>query len=108
VTWKLFLDDKRYPKERDYIISRTFDDAVSLIEAKGMPCHIAFDHDLGMISKDGMEFAKWFADYCFENKNLPEGFTFSVHSANPVGAENITCFMNNFLRIYNEENQSRS
>lgn len=43
-----------------------------------------------------MDCAKWLVDYCIDNKErLPKIF---VHSANPVGADNILGLLNNFKK----------
>jgi hypothetical protein len=48
----------------------------------------------------GLDFAKWFCYYCLDNDiNLNEiDFCYYVHSANPVGRQNIISFMENFLK----------
>jgi hypothetical protein len=90
------------------------------IEKNGLPDLISFDHDLAFehytpehlwkdyqLSKEyqdsqnykektGYDCAKWLCDYCLENKkNIPEYY---VHSANPVGAENIIAYLTNFTK----------
>ena len=63
-----------------------------------MPQHIAFDHDLGT-EKTGMDFAKWLVESLLDGDlQLPDGFTFSVHSDNPNGADNIRGLMAGILR----------
>lgn len=120
--WTLFLDDIRFPEDVRYdlgpyknlIICRSMDDAVWAVQQHGLPTKISFDHDLadthyaiGDGEKTGYTFVKWFCDYVMDNAlDLPEGFSYHVHSQNPVGAENIRCYMENFLktyrRVYNE------
>jgi hypothetical protein len=97
--WKLFLDDGRYPVRNDWVIARNFDDAVWYVRNYGLPDHIAFDHDLGHPKNyTGMDFAKWFANYIMDNElKLPQTFSYSVHSQNPVGAANIRSYMDQFL-----------
>ena len=92
--WRLFLDDDRWPpgeinESWDWVVARNFDDAVWYVENYGLPHHIAFDHDLGARKMSGMDFAVWFSEHILGGENLPAGFTFSVHSFNPVGAKNI-------------------
>jgi hypothetical protein len=95
--WKLFLDDERYPIDGSWIIARTFDDACWFITHYGLPTFISFDHDLGSI-KTGMDFAKWFSNHVLDHRvTLPTGFSFYVHSQNPVGAENIKSYMQAFI-----------
>lgn len=118
MNWKLFLDDLRFPADvqydfgpyKDLIICRTMDDAVWAVKQYGLPVFISFDHDLADIhyiigdgEKTGFTFAKWFCDYMIDNDlEFPEGFNFHVHSANPVGAENIRAYMNNFIKHRNK------
>lgn len=117
--WTLFLDDIRYPADvrydlgpyRDVVICRTMDDAVWCVEQYGLPTVISFDHDLadthyiiGDGEKTGYTFAKWFCDYVMDNAlDLPNNFRYHVHSMNPVGAENIRKYMENFLKAYNND-----
>jgi hypothetical protein len=81
---------------------------------KGIPDMISFDHDLGedvaiskvkmgtskrqarkekKETKSGYDCAKWLVDYCLDNETPTPHFV--VHSANPVGAENIRGLLNN-------------
>jgi hypothetical protein len=103
--YKLYLDDTRTPSTTDWVIVRTYEEFISYIETNGLPYYVSFDHDLAQISyKDGVESfeyyettgydcAKWLVDYCIRNnKSLPE---FNVHSANPVGSENINKYLFN-------------
>ena len=116
--WILFLDDIRtldqagvsYPKEDLVIIARNMDDAIFYVQRYGIPQVIHFDHDLadvhyiaGAGEKTGYTFAKWFCDYVMDNGlEIPRGFGYFVHSMNPVGAENIRKYMENFLKAYEE------
>lgn len=99
-----------------------YEQFVKWIELFGLPDAISFDHDLAdehytpeyfwdnyeeskkfqewrsqnYQEKTGMDCAKWLVDYCMDNgKKLPEIF---VHSANPVGADNIKGLLNNFIK----------
>jgi hypothetical protein len=121
MTYTLFLDDIRFPADvtydhrfgpyKDVIICRSYDDAVWLVEQRGLPDFVSFDHDLAdehygkdTGEKTGYTFAKWFCDYIMDNKvDLPEGFAYHIHSMNPVGAENIRMYMKNFLKAYDSE-----
>lgn len=115
--YKLYLDDLRYPPPLDdyYRIARNYHDALWYVKNYGIPFHISFDHDLADVRTvyvldrgiqverprefTGYDFAKWFCDYVLTNGlDLPEDFTYHVHSANPVGAENIRAYMKNFLK----------
>lgn len=95
MTYWLFLDDEREPpapKER-WIVFRNAVDAARYMEQHGCPEHISFDHDLGDETFTGAWLAKWMTDRWTtggrRHLNMPENFTYTVHSQNPVGAENI-------------------
>jgi hypothetical protein len=102
--WKLYLDDIRTPKDSAYIIARTVEEAQQLIETYGVPEHISFDHDLGLDDMDnllptGYDMAKWLVEKDMDGfLQIPGNFAFSVHSQNPVGAENIQGLLNGYLR----------
>lgn len=102
-SWKLYLDDVRYPADATYIVARTVEEAQQLIEQYGVPEHISFDHDLGVdntgnLIPDGYDFAKWLAEMDMNGEiMLPKDFTFEVHSQNPVGAENIRAYLSSYL-----------
>jgi len=108
MTYKLFLDDIRFPATSDWIIARNMDDAVWYIKNHGVPFFISFDHDLaadhyiiGDGEKTGYTFAKWLTTYVSErNITLPANFDFYVHSMNPVGANNIRNYMTHWLHNY--------
>ena len=113
--WTLFLDDIRFPADvkynydpyKDLIICRSYHDAVWAVEQYGLPKFIAFDHDLGEIpgsNHHGYGFAKWFCDYIMDNDlDILADFSYNVHSMNPVGAENIRAYMENFLKEWNND-----
>lgn len=101
---------KNYVEFRDWIIEND------------LPKHISFDHDLAdehytpedryddyhlwlseqeFKEKTGMDCAKWLIDYCLDtNSQLP---TWTVHSANPSGAENIRRLLQNFIKFQSKE-----
>jgi hypothetical protein len=106
----LYLDDIRNPTtNRDWHIARSVSEAIDFINANGMPSYISFDHDLGPYPEPtGYDFAKWIVNSCLDGDiSLPEDFDFNVHSANPVGSNNITLLLDNFINeIANENNKS--
>lgn len=101
--WKLFLDDERFPanKDKDFIIARSFEEAVELIELQGCPIFISFDHDLGL-EKDGYDLAKYIVEKDLDNQLsfIPKEFGFYVHSQNSVGAKNIQSYLTKYLEIH--------
>ena len=116
----LFLDDIRNPidiykdlNNEDFIIVRSFSEAVEYIIKNDFPDFISFDHDLGFSiefseSKTGYDFAKFLSDYIIDNNIDISKFKFKVHSANPVGAKNIECLMNNLIKYINEGSLSKN
>jgi len=119
---KLYLDDVRNPKTKGWTVVRTYEDFVSHIEQNGLPEEVSFDHDLGrehtiffmnnggfenppdpknekFVTKTGYDCAKWLCEYCWTN-GLPIP-TWNVHSANPVGRDNIIQLIENFEKKLN-------
>lgn len=95
---KLWLDDIRPVPDNTWEIAVDFNDAVWFCQEYGCPDFISFDHDLGLLSKTGNEFAHWLVNMDVDNPGfIPKDFDFQVHSANPVGAENIRGILNNYL-----------
>ena len=85
----IYLDDIReappgYDKVlRDY---NSFVEYIKSIKSSVGLSHISFDHDLGE-GKNGYDCAKFLVNWCIEmGYDVP---TYSIHSANPVGRENI-------------------
>jgi hypothetical protein len=97
---KLYLDDVRNPKTEGWTIVRNYDEFVKYINENGLPDEISFDHDLGENTKTGYDCAKWFCEYCWGN-GLPIPND-NVHSANPVGRDNIIQILKSFERKLND------
>jgi hypothetical protein len=90
----LFLDDLRQPPE-GAVCCRTAKEALRLLEA-GQVTHISFDHDLGT-RLTGYDVAKQIEQWVMEGKiPLP---SWEVHSANPVGRQNIEAAMRSAERL---------
>ena len=126
MTWKLFLDDQRMPADAgfytgnklffDYIfvIARSSREAKELIEERGCPEFISFDHDLadahyaGDFSGEetGYNFAHWliYKDIANRGKFIPKDFGYVVHSMNPVGKENIEKLLESYLAFRSDDN----
>lgn len=109
MTYRLFIDDVRDPPNDggEWIIARSTHDAKVVIHKHGIPSFISFDHDLGG-NDTSMEFIKWLIDAyicapllndCVRKYKFPE---YTVHSQNPVGAENIRGLMDAFTRHWND------
>lgn len=88
---------------QEWEVVKSYEEFVKIIEKKGIPEIVSFDHDLAdehyiggdldiidrteFTEKTGYDCAVWLKQYCLENdKELPEIF---IHSMNPVGTENI-------------------
>ena len=125
MSYKLFLDDVRRPEttytymelpvflEDDWIIVRNYYAFITLVEKKGIPDVVAFDHDLADVhykqqdfdyadenlEKTGYHCAKWLIDYCMDNeKELPKKII--VHSMNPYGSKNIKSLFDTYFKVY--------
>jgi hypothetical protein len=117
----LWLDDLRDPSQGQFKIwlnlafgenldvtwVKDYDEFIKYFKKNEMPYAISFDHDLGneltdhpeLNEKTGLDCAKWIVDYCMNNAvRLPKYF---VHSANPVGRENIQSYLDNYLKFTN-------
>lgn len=107
---RMYLDDERVPKYEYDVIVRSFEEAVLFVEKNGIPNFISFDHDLGCdkdgnIFKSGYDFAKWLVDMDIENiHTFPDDFKFNIHSANPVGRDNINSILESYLRFKTNKN----
>lgn len=104
---KLYIDDIRNPKDDDFIVLRSYAEAVGWMRKNGCPEFISFDHDLGDTDElSGFDIAKWMVNMDLNQKGMfiPEDFQFNVHSANPVGADNIAGLLDNYIEVRNEKN----
>lgn len=111
-TRKLFLDDLRIPPDDTWEVVRNYQEFIYWIETNGLPGIISFDHDLGE-DKSGFDGIKWLCEFILnenekrnqskeselEKQDLPQ---IRVHSANPVGKENIELYWKSFMRSYQE------
>lgn len=116
MTYNLFIDDERNPMDvtwgswqdqalyrgAEWFIVRNWNEVLELVVSFGFPKMISFDHDLGKDEKTGYEIAQRLCDMIMDGIPLPEGFEYRVHSKNPVGAENIKAYMDNFLKYHGE------
>lgn len=115
MSYNLFIDDERVPmdvkwstwqdqslyRDSDWVIARNWLDVLEIVVTFGFPNLISFDHDLGDGEKTGYEIAQKLCDMIMDGMKLPEDFVYMVHSKNPVGAENISRYMDNFLKNWN-------
>ena len=101
---RVFIDDIRNPVGPNWIVIRSYSDAVNWFNKYGCPDFISFDHDLGEdYMGTGFDVAKWMVDKDLDMDGyfIPKNFTFNVHSANPIGKANIETLLYNYLRHRN-------
>lgn len=97
---KLFIDDLRQPPDDTWVVTRSYQETVEYIEANGLPAMISFDHDLGL-AETGYDVAKWIVEQILDEKfDFPVSFSYTIHSANPVGRKNIESLMDNFTKYW--------
>jgi hypothetical protein len=99
----IFLDDIRIPLSDDWLIVKNYNQFIEIFNTPGFTLDdvgiISLDHDLGetINEKTGYDVAKWLVELSiYSNKDLP---FIQCHSANPIGAENIINYINNYLRV---------
>lgn len=95
MSYKLFIDDERSPPDETWVVTRSSYDALDYIETNGMPNFISFDHDLGG-EDTTMVFLKKLVEYVWNGTDSPPDY--KVHSANPVGSQNIISFMESWKK----------
>lgn len=97
MTYRLFIDDERFPTTDDWVIVRSSQEAIAMIIEYGMPYFISFDHDLGG-EDTAIRLIRWIIDSFLDGTlEIHPDFDFYVHSQNPIGAENIHGLMKGFL-----------
>ena len=110
MSYKLFIDDERMPSDvtwlnvhyydNDFIVVRNWAEVYETVIILGMPEFISFDHDLGANERTGYEICQHLCDLDMDserNIQFPDNFTFAIHSKNPIGAENIRKYKENYL-----------
>ena len=102
MTYRMFLDDERFPVDDNWVIVRDFASAVEYVCKNGFPQFVSFDHDIGE-GPSGHKFALWLIERDLDHHDMPDDFDYEVHSQNPVGAMNIRSVLNSYLRIKNAQ-----
>lgn len=100
--YNIWIDDMRKPPHKDnlvYFINA--EDAIKWFEAEeelrpGDVLHLWLDHDLGE-GKSGYDFCKWFIEW---NLDKQYQMSFSLLTANPVGAENMYQLLTHYGYTY--------
>lgn len=122
--YNLFLDDCRKPSFLDTVLAwetvRSYGQFVHIINERGLPDLISFDHDLAeehyaiggesnfsqfdyskVKEKTGFHCAQWLVDFCLD-KRLPLP-RWQVHSMNPCGKVNIEKLLEGFEKFQQKE-----
>lgn len=97
--YNLFLDDERYPVDKNDLIARNVDDAMWYIRTRGLPIFMSLDHDLGYGKMTGMDFVKILCAYIQDNDLDISNTTYYIHSQNPVGAKNMQTYLDQFWQM---------
>jgi 5'-nucleotidase len=87
MSWKLFLDNERYPKNTSWLVARSVDEAKSLISQHGYPAEMSLEYDLGSGNQTGLEFLKSLSDgvlSSWPNLEFPDA-ELDCHSTDPEG-----------------------
>lgn len=103
MSYRLFIDDERFPVTPDWFVARNSFQAIKALELYGLPQEIAFDHDLG-----GQDTSIGFinaleSELIDRNLKFPKGFEYTVHSQNPIGAANIISKMDSLIDYFELE-----
>lgn len=96
----LYIDDLRNPPSRKWEVARSLSAVEWYLDNVGIPLFISFDHDLGDDVPSGYDIAKMLIDRALDGKiDLTKVKQVNVHSANPVGAENIRGIFSSYFRF---------
>lgn len=106
---RVYLDDVRQPpmfdsltgEKLNWIIVRSAPALLKLIDA-GVVSYISFDHDLGDDEAGtGYTVAKYIEEKA--HQGLLDPIDYQIHSANPVGANNIDKAMKSAWKVWEKE-----
>lgn len=92
---KVYFDDLREPPDDTWVVIRDIATFQDYVVKNGVPKFISFDHDLGGDER-AIDAIKWMIE-----KEL-EIYQWQIHSANPVGAENMKSLLNCWQTFYRE------
>lgn len=100
---KLFIDDLRKPPDDEWIVVRSFQQAILYFNTFKCPQIISFDHDLGQ-GKTGYDIVKWLCDHDVKTSYMNTELLINVHSSNVVGKINIILYLKNYITIHSKLN----
>lgn len=96
---KVFLDDVRDPPDESWVLCRSVIEFQNVVNERGFPDVVSFDHDLGDNVPSGKDAANWLVELDLDKGLMKRDFEFIVHSANPPGRANIQSLMTSYLRF---------
>lgn len=98
--WRLRAGLSKHPPQLqhlgDWVVAKSYDEAIEAINVLGFPSFVSFDHDIGS-KETGVDVAKYLINLDLDTNTMPDDFAYEVHSANPVGAENIRKWLEGYL-----------
>ena len=98
--YKLYLDDERIPKFEGWTIVRSYEEFIKVICERGLPCEMSLDHDLGDGVETGFDCVKWMVHRMMYDLRK---ISINVHSANPVGKDNIEGLIKSWNKFLDSE-----
>ena len=103
MTYRLFIDNERFPVTPDWFLARNSFQAIKALELYGLPQEIAFDHDLGG-QDTAINFINQLENELIDRKlKFSKCFEYTVHSQNPIGAANIISKMDTLIDYFGLE-----
>lgn len=99
MTYKLFLDDLRAPPNETWVVARTVQSAYEYINTYGLPREMSLDHDLGGAEDAPALLRRLISDYLDGRFLNLKKVSVSVHSANPVGRQNLEGIWKSFIEF---------
>jgi len=117
---KIYLDDVRVPRDKDWILVKSYEEFVDKINEIGLEniTLISLDHDLGdtammewhnnvhpnyvlnydnITEKTGMDCVKWLVNQWLDGRSVVDVM---VHSANAIGSANMMGYINNYRHVH--------
>ena len=99
--YKLFLDDIRDPlklyPDQEWVIARTYQEFIDIINDKGVPTEVSLDNDLGIV-EEGYDCLKWMVNNDIRTR------VYRIHTDNVVNSSNMSHLSKNWLNHLIENN----
>ena len=96
--YKLYIDDERPlpASQSDFVLARSYHEAIDIIEERGLPEFISFDYYLDR-NFTGLDVAMWLVVHC-EYHNLELNFTYKCHSSDRDAAKRLIRFLDEHVK----------